>query len=180
MMRHKKLLFGVCAVFALVLVLGGCRGASAGKSAGDSTGKPVSEDVAGSASDDTAQSDGEDLVIPVSEVSSTAKFYPVDLDGIDMEVIAVKDADGNIRTAFNTCQICYSSGRGYYEQSGDKLICQNCGNQFGVNQVEVESGGCNPWPIFAENKVVTDDTITVPFEFLKESKEIFSNWKTSY
>lgn len=29
-----------------------------------------------------------------------------------------------IRTAFNTCQVCYSSGKGYYVQSGNVLVCQ--------------------------------------------------------
>ena len=39
-----------------------------------------------------------------------------------IEVLAVKSSDGTIRTAFNTCQVCYASGRGYYIQQGDGLI----------------------------------------------------------
>lgn len=123
---------------------------------------------------------GESLAIPVKDVSSTAQFYPVDVDGTKMEVIAVKAPDGTIRTAFNTCQVCYDSGRGYYKQEGDALVCQNCGNRFPMNRVEVEAGGCNPWPVFDENKTVTDESITISYDFLKESKEIFANWKTSY
>lgn len=46
---------------------------------------------------------GENLVIPVNEVSSTATFYPIEVDGTRMEVIAIKDETGKIRTAFNTC-----------------------------------------------------------------------------
>ncbi len=125
----------------------------------------------------TEASTGEDLVIPVSDITEEASFYPVTVDGIDMEVIAVKASDGSIRTAFNTCQVCYDSGRGYYKQDGDKLVCQNCGNQFPMERVEVEAGGCNPWPIFDENKTVTDDAITIPYSFLQESEQIFSNWK---
>ena len=121
---------------------------------------------------------GEKLVIAVSDISSTARFYPIEVDGTEMEVLAVTDSEGNIRTAFNTCQICYGSGHGYYEQEGSELVCQNCGNRFTVDEVEVQSGGCNPWPIFSENKTVTEDTIEISYDFLKESKEIFSNWKT--
>lgn len=121
--------------------------------------------------------EGESLVIPVSEVTETASFYPIEVDGMQMEVLAVKDSAGTIRTAFNTCQICYSSGRGYYVQSGDVLVCQNCGNRFTVDQVEIESGGCNPWPIFPENKTVTGDTISISYDFLNASKEIFARWK---
>ena len=124
--------------------------------------------------------EGKSLVIPVSEISSTASFYPVEVDGTRMEVFAVADSEGNIRTAFNTCQICYGSGRGYYVQEGNVLVCQNCGNRFTVDQVEIQSGGCNPWPIFPENKTITDDTIEISYDFLNESKEIFSKWKTQY
>lgn len=56
---------------------------------------------------------------------------------MEMEVIAVKDSGGTVRTAFNTCQVYYSSGKGYYKQKGDKLICQNCGNAFTMDQVRI-------------------------------------------
>ena len=97
-----------------------------------------------------------------------------------MEVVAVKAQDGSIRTAFNTCQVCYESGRGYYKQDGDVLVCQNCGNRFPMDRVEVEAGGCNPWPIFDQNKTVTEDSITITSDFLNESRQIFANWKKSY
>jgi hypothetical protein len=125
----------------------------------------------------TVIAEGEGLVINIADISDQASFYPVEVDGTRMEVIAVKAPDGSIRTAFNTCQICYDSGRGYYEQSGNKLVCQNCGNQFPMSSVEVEAGGCNPWPIFPEDKTVTGDSITISYDFLKKSKDIFANWK---
>jgi uncharacterized membrane protein len=118
-----------------------------------------------------------DLVIPTAEVSQNAVFYPVDIEGVRLEVIAVKAPDGTIRTAFNTCQVCYGSGRGYYKQEGNLLVCQNCGNRFRMSQVEVRSGGCNPVPIFAANKTVTKDSITISKKFLKEAKAIFGRWK---
>lgn len=122
-------------------------------------------------------SEGGSLLIPVSEVSSTARFYPVEVDGTQMEILAIKDSGGNIRTAFNTCQICYSSGRGYYKQDGGALVCQNCGNRFTVDHVEIESGGCNPWPIFPEDKTVTEDSISISYDYLSETTRIFANWK---
>lgn len=123
---------------------------------------------------------GDSLVIPVDDISEKASFYPVNVDGVDLEVVAVKASDGTLRTAFNTCQICYSSGRGYYKQSGDALICQNCGNQFAMDHVEVESGGCNPWPIFEKDKTVDDENISISYDFLKDSTIIFENWKVEY
>lgn len=117
--------------------------------------------------------EGKSLVIPVSDISSTASFYPVEVEGTRMEVLAVADSEGNIRTAFNTCQICYGSGRGYYVQEGNVLVCQNCGNRFTVDQVEIQSGGCNPWPIFPENKTITGDTIEISYDFLNDLKKFF-------
>jgi uncharacterized membrane protein len=119
----------------------------------------------------------QDLVIRVAEITENAVFYPVDIEGTRLEVLAVKAPDGSIRTAFNTCQVCYASGRGFYKQQGSVLVCQNCGNRFRMSQVEKRSGGCNPVPIFAANKTVTDTAITIPRDFLKEAKVIFTRWK---
>ncbi|WP_455715032.1 DUF2318 domain-containing protein [Anaerosporobacter sp.] len=159
-------------VTLMVIVIVGLAGCNRKENQAESTSKSsVNTEVVSS---------GEELVIPIDEVSDQVSFYPVEVDGVDLEVIAVKASDGTIRTAFNTCQICYSSGRGYYEQSGDALICQNCGNQFATDQVELESGGCNPWPIFDEKKTVDDDNISISYDFLKESTGIFENWKVGY
>lgn len=118
-----------------------------------------------------------DLVIQKSEITNIAKFYPVNIKGTKLEVLAVKASDGSIRTAFNTCQVCFSSGRGYYLQEGNALICQNCGNRFGTDDVEVTRGGCNPVPITADGKTETETDITISKEFLNEYMEIFANWK---
>jgi uncharacterized membrane protein len=119
-----------------------------------------------------------DLVIPISEVSETAKFYPYSVDGTKLEVVALKASDGTIRTALNTCQVCYDSGRGYYVQEGDVLVCQNCKNRFQADQVEKIKGGCNPVPIMKENKTDDGTNITISKDFLAQNKELFSNWKT--
>lgn len=41
-----------------------------------------------------------DLVIPIAEVGETAVFYPVDIEGTRLEVIAVKAPDGTILKSF--------------------------------------------------------------------------------
>jgi uncharacterized membrane protein len=120
-----------------------------------------------------------DLVIPVAEITENAVFYPVDLGGTLIEVLAVKAPDGTIRTAFNTCAVCFGSGKGFYKQEGTVLVCQNCKNRFRMSQVGVRSGGCNPVPIFAANKTVTDTTITITKEYLATEKRKFARWKRS-
>jgi len=118
-----------------------------------------------------------DLKILKSEVTEVAKFYPYKAGKVNMEVLAVRASDGTIRTAFNTCQVCFDSGRGYYEQQDDVLICQNCGNRFRLDQIELIKGGCNPVPILKENKTEDDEYITIPQAFLEEYKVLFTNWR---
>lgn len=117
------------------------------------------------------------LVINLEDISETPSFYGYNELGNKMEVITVKASDGSIRTAFNTCQVCYSSGRGYYELEGNVLVCQNCENKFGIDDIEVTRGGCNPIPIEKENKIVDDTSITIEKLFFEETEEIFENWK---
>ncbi|MBA4688995.1 MAG: DUF2318 domain-containing protein [Candidatus Galacturonibacter soehngenii] len=118
-----------------------------------------------------------DLIIPIADISDQAQFYKYDADGTMLEVLAIKASDGTIRTAFNTCQVCFGSGRGYYEQVGNQLVCQNCGNRFSQDDVEVTKGGCNPVPIQEADKTVDNTNITISKEFLNSAKELFDNWK---
>jgi uncharacterized membrane protein len=120
---------------------------------------------------------GEGITINKSEITNTAKFIPYQSASTKMELIAVKAPDGTVRTAFNTCQVCFDSGRGYYKQQGDELICQNCGNRFNISQIEKEKNGCNPVPILSENKTENDTSITIPASFMEQNKELFGNWK---
>jgi uncharacterized membrane protein len=118
-----------------------------------------------------------DLRIPKKEVTAVAHFYPYTAGGVLMEVLALRAPDGTVRTAFNTCQVCYSSGRGYYTQKGDYLVCNNCGNRFLASQVELIKGGCNPVPIGKAEKKEDADFVTIPKAILDQAKPLFVKWK---
>jgi len=121
---------------------------------------------------------GDDLVITISEISEIATFYPITVDDTRMEIFAVKASDGTIRTAFNTCQVCNGSPLAYFKQSGTSVQCQNCGNDFPMNRVGIESGGCNPVPILDDDKIVTDESITILYDTLQANAYRFpENWK---
>jgi len=126
---------------------------------------------------DIAGLNGEGVTILKSEITNKASFFPYQAGDTYMEVIAIKASDGTVRTALNTCQVCTGSGRAYYEQDGDDMVCQNCGNRFTVDQIEVVKGGCNPVPVLKENKTEDNDTIKVSDEFLSDNKDLFVNWK---
>lgn len=173
--KSKQFIIPVVVIAMFLVVIIGVVLMNKGKETNkDSGNEVISQSNANKKEELTKDSD---LVIPINNISATASFYPVEIEGTQLEVLAVKAPDGTIRTAFNTCQICYSSGRGYYEQTGDVLICQNCGNEFKTSDVEITKGGCNPVPIFAEDKEVDDENIIISKEYLTKSKEIFANWK---
>ena len=117
------------------------------------------------------------LEIPVAELSEKIKIYSFTLDGLNMEVLAAKDADGTVRTAFNTCQVCNGSRKAYFKEEGDHVVCQNCGNSFGKEDVGILSGGCNPYPIFAEDREDTAETVEISYDFLKSAEGLFTRWK---
>ena len=122
-------------------------------------------------------SETEALTIPLSSVTETASFYPVVVDGTEIEVLAIRTAGGEVRTAFNTCQSCFSSGRGYYVAEEKELVCQNCGFRFTAEQVGLEGrGGCNPWPIPASVRVETAESIMISYDTLAGAKKVFSRW----
>jgi uncharacterized membrane protein len=125
----------------------------------------------------SAAQKGGDIKITKSQITSTASFIPYQSGNTKMEIVAVKAPDGTVRTAFNTCQVCYNSGKGYYKQQGQELVCQNCGNRFKVDQVEKEKNGCNPVPILDENKTDDGTTITIPESFLEDNSGLFGKWK---
>ncbi len=120
-----------------------------------------------------------DVVFTKADIQETVTFIPVSADGVEMEILAVKASDGTIRTAFNTCQVCYNSGKGYYEQEGDVLVCQNCGNRFSMDQVSVEKGGCNPVGISEDLRTETDTEITIPLSLIQQAEFLFTYWKTT-
>jgi uncharacterized membrane protein len=99
--------------------------------------------------------EGDVVSIPLSEISSKAVFY--DYEGI--EYFAVEADDGTIRTAFNACDVCYKSRKGYRQEGGD-MICNNCGNHYpisGLGTKNLRGGGC--WPGYLPSSVEGDQLI---------------------
>ena len=137
----------------------------------NTTASDIATTADGSAENVTSIKKNGYLAIPIADLSQTASFYKADIDGTEIELVALKDSKGNLRTAFNACQVCYSSGKGYYVQDGNYLVCQNCGNSFTIDQVGIASGGCNPWPILDSDRTVTDDEIQISYDVLKATAD---------
>lgn len=63
-----------------------------------------------------------------------------------LKFFVLKSADGVIRAAFDTCDVCYRARKGY-RQVGDTMVCNNCGQVFRSVDINVLHGGCNPVPL---------------------------------
>ena len=93
---------------------------------------------------DKVKETGGEVLIPVSKVSDKAKFFKLEDNGKEIAFFAVKTADGSVKTAFDACDSCYKSKKGY-EQQGDKMNCKNCNQKFAINRLGPNAtGGCNP------------------------------------
>lgn len=122
---------------------------------------------AGTITGNTTKDTGGTIEIPLSELSENAKWYEYYSDGTKIQFFAVKASDGSIRTAFDACDICFSSKKGY-RQEGDVMICNNCGNQYpidGLGTENVKGGGC--WPGYLFSKI-EGDFLIVKYSDLKK------------
>ncbi len=106
-----------------------------------------------------------DLVIPLKDMSSTAIFYPVEINGRIAEFFAVKAPDNSVRIVVNACQSCGPAG---FTQIGDNFRCTACGQDFHITAIERQRGGCNPIPVGDRNKKIERDRIVLPLSFLKQ------------
>jgi len=94
-----------------------------------------------------ATSPGE-FSFPLSQFADgKARHYTYSaLGGITIKYFIIKSSDGVIRAAFDACDVCWPSGKGY-QQEGDNMVCRNCGKKFASKLVNEVKGGCNPAPL---------------------------------
>jgi uncharacterized membrane protein len=99
-----------------------------------------------------------EVSIPLSEISSNAKFYSYDSNGIEIRYFAVEGSDGNVHVAFDACDVCYDAKKGY-RQNGDVMHCINCGKEFSINSIGTDNiaGGC--WPSYLPMDIIGDDIV---------------------
>lgn len=88
---------------------------------------------------------GSTVSIPVSKVSDgKAHFFRFDNSGKHIDFFVVKAFDGSFKTAFDACDVCYKSRKGY-EQKDDVMVCKNCNQKFAIKLIGPSSiRGCNP------------------------------------
>lgn len=86
---------------------------------------------------------------PLSGITTTASFYSYvhrtsDTTGIEIKYFIVMAPNGEIKSAFDACEVCWAEYKGYVQLS-TYMRCVNCGNTYPINALGTQgSGGC--WP----------------------------------
>lgn len=179
----KKMIYAVLAAGVVAVSLTGCGEKKAETEAAQTEDAAKEESAAGTA--EVTLADGEsgsveatltdgNLQVSIDSLGDQVAFIDYDSNGTAMQVMLYKDADGTVRGALNTCQVCAGSPYAYFEQEGSDVVCQNCGNHFSVDAIGDAHGGCNPVPLELsedEKNVVIDTAV------LDEQAGAFTNWK---
>jgi uncharacterized membrane protein len=85
--------------------------------------------------------------IPLKALDSgKALFLRQELEGRQLYYFALKSSDGAYRAALDACDVCFRMNRGY-QQEGDLMVCNNCGQTFPSAKIGEIKGGCNPHPL---------------------------------
>ena len=108
---------------------------------------------------------------PVSLFSEgKAKHFEFKSDnGITIKYFVLKSSDGVIRAAFDACDVCWPSGKGYYQEQ-DKMVCRNCGKRFASVKINEVKGGCNPAPL---NRKIDGDNLVIQVTDILAGKSYF-------
>ena len=114
---------------------------------------------------ETVTSEAGEVKIDVADVNDgKAHHYLYQKDGRDIKFFVVKSPDGVMRAAFDACDVCYPEQKGY-SQDGAYMVCNNCGQRFHSNRVNIVKGGCNPAPLqrqLAGNQLLIKERDIVP------------------
>jgi uncharacterized membrane protein len=100
----------------------------------------------------------------------TAKHFEFQAEnGITIKYFVLKSSDGVVRAAFDACDVCWPSGKGYF-QEGDKMVCRNCGKRFASVKINEVKGGCNPAPL---NRKIEGDNLVIQVADILSGKSYF-------
>ena len=99
-----------------------------------------------------------------------ARHLQYSSNGVTIKYFILKSSDGVIRAAYDACDVCWPAGKGYY-QSGDNMVCRNCGRKFASVLVNVVQGGCNPAPL---KRKIENSNLVIQINDILDGKQYFN------
>jgi uncharacterized membrane protein len=165
--RNKKkkddmMFFGIVGIIIIAILAGYYYFAYIAE--GNDLGPEPAEDIVPSAGSDV-------ISIPVSKVDDgDAHYYSYNSNGVKIRYFVLKSSDGVIRAAFDTCDVCYDAKLGYHQED-DEMVCNNCGQRFPSEKINVEKGGCNPAPL---KRSVVGSNLEIKIDDIEDGRWYFA------
>jgi len=116
-----------------------------------------------------AGKDGTIRLATTDFVDGKARFFRFNGQSGPINFFVVRSQDGVIRSAFDTCDVCYRERKGY-RQEGNDMVCNNCDQHFRTDLVNVVKGGCNPAPL---SRQAVGDAIVITVNDLEQGTGYF-------
>ena len=100
---------------------------------------------------------GEMIEIPLSEITNQVTKHTYE----GVRFFVVRGSDGEVRTAFDACDVCGSKG---YTQRGNNIVCNNCGQTFSIDGLGTQNKGYGCWPSYLSHRIEGDKVLINPKE----------------
>ena len=120
----------------------------------------------------TGVQSGNNILIKMTDITNTAKFFSYNDNGVTIRYFAVRGTDNLVRVATDACDVCFSEKKGYV-QAGTVMKCRNCGQEFAIDNLGTENlqGGC--WPSYLP--LTTDSgNIIIKISYLSQKRFMFA------
>ena len=125
----------------------------------------VTKDVSSKSSGSSSSLNSESVVsIPLDEISDELTKFEYDANGVIVKYFVVEGSDGEIRTAFDACDVC--GGSKGYQQQGTDIVCKNCGKVFRIDGLGTKNKGYGCWPSYLSH-TIEDGNVIIPVSELK-------------
>ena len=118
--------------------------------------------------------DNGDVLISTDALMEDTVSFITPNDNKKLELVAIKDEDGEAHVALGTCQSCNGAPGAYYNQVGDELQCNNCGLTFPLSILGEDGSGYHPILLKSSEYEKTDEGILVYAKTLKNREALFS------
>jgi uncharacterized membrane protein len=133
-MKQKMIILGLALLTLLVIV--GCSSETSKSNVKASADLSASEDV---------------VKINTNTITEEVQKFDYNANGVTVTYFAVKGSDGEIRTAFDACDVC--GGNKGYTQQGIDIKCENCGKIFLIDGLGTQNKGYGCWPSYLSHTI---------------------------
>ena len=106
--------------------------------------------------------------IVISGKSPNPVYMLINDGGVEISYFAVLGSDGEVRIAFDACDVC--GGYKGYKQVGRDIKCKNCGRVFSIDGLGTQNKGYGCWPSYLPHEIKGNDVLIKTEDILNGKK----------